>query len=91
MEVILDEVLDVLEQAWQVELGGLAATAGKGVQAGNAGTLLLEGFAERVAPPAKQALGLTLAQGQSLQGLGHVATARGADLERARGLLDEGA
>src|SRR6266851_3190233 len=56
--VVLDDVLDVVEQPRQVEFGGLAAAAGEGVQAGDAATVLLERFAEGVASPAKQTLGL---------------------------------
>src|SRR5207248_1853849 len=73
--VVLDEVLDVVEQAGQVELDGLTSAAGGGVLAGDAGAALVQGLADGVPAPTEQEVGLTLPQAKGLHGIRHVAAA----------------
>ena len=78
LAMVLGDGPDVVEQMGQVELRRLAAAAGGGVAAGDAGAGFALHLAGGVAAPAEGALGLALAEGQLGQGAGHVAAAGGA-------------
>jgi len=74
-DVVGDEVLDVVEQARQVELNGLTSPAGGGVLAGDSGTAFVQGLAKGVPSPAEEQVGLALSQAESRHGFRQVATA----------------
>ena len=64
LDVVRDEVAEVVEEARQVELGGLAPAARGGVLAGEAGAALVHRLAKGVPPPAEKEIGLALPQVQ---------------------------
>ena len=85
--VVGDDVLDVVEQPGQPDLGGLAAARG-GVGADDAGVPLVQGLADGIAAPAEELLGAALAEAQASDGVGDKAAALGA-VEGVGGVLEE--
>jgi hypothetical protein len=75
LDVVLDEVRDVVEEAGEVALDGFASATGSGVLAGDAGAAFVEGLAEGLACPAEEELGLALPQAEGSDGVGQVAAA----------------
>jgi hypothetical protein len=90
LDVICDEVANVVEQMWRMELDGFASAAGGGVLAGDASTPFVQGFAEGIATPAEEELGLSLSQVERSNGIGHVASACWAPWEGVGSTTNQG-
>jgi hypothetical protein len=89
LHVILDDVLDVRQQAGQVVLDRLAAPGGGGVQAGQPGAALVQGLAQGVPPPAEEQVRPALSQPQGADGIGHVAAPGGPPREAIGGATNQ--
>src|SRR5438094_509399 len=69
---LLEDVPDILQQPWQMRLGGLAAAGREGVDAGHAGAEFVRPLADGVPAPAEMHFGPALpAPSHGLDGLGH--------------------
>jgi hypothetical protein len=80
---------DVLQQSWQVLLGGLAAAAVEGIDAGHAGAQLVHPLADGLPVPAEMGLGPDLsASPHGADGLGHEEPSL-APLERLGGVDED--
>lgn len=85
--MVLGQGADVVEQTRQMELGRLAAACGSGIAA-DAAPRLVQRLADGIPAPAKEALGLSLAQVELCHRLRDIVTALGTR-EGVGGLLDE--
>lgn len=76
--MLLDEGFNSGAQLRQMELDGLTAARGKGIQAGDSRVEFVERLADGFARPAKVPLSGALAQTEAVHGVGHEAAAVGA-------------
>ena len=67
----------VVEEVWQRRLDGLTTPCGEVVQAGDAGVEFMESLAHGIPCPAQEEGGLSLAEAEGLDRLGHEAPATG--------------
>ena len=75
LDVVLDKIADIVEQAGEMELDRLASATGGGILASDPGTAFLQGLAKGIASPAEQEEGLALPQTKCGHGVGHVTAA----------------
>jgi hypothetical protein len=87
--VVLDDVLDVLQQAGQVKLSRLASAAAEGIDTRHAGASFLERFADGVASPAEELATLPLSQSEGFDGVRDVSASPRSHRQRLCGTDDQ--